>query len=86
MSCLLFLDLYYNENYAGLAAELFGLTDTANIQSDDSTVPCDEAQLLPGEDDAVDAAAVTTDASAANDVDEEVKTVPVDQSTVLNVS
>lgn len=44
----LFLDLYYNENYAGLAAEIFGLTETTNIQSDDSTA-ADEAQL-PCED------------------------------------
>lgn len=52
----LFLDLYYNENYAGLAAEIFGLTET-NIQSDDSTAaadtvpPCDvvdEDQLSAG--------------------------------------
>lgn len=41
--------MYYNENYAGLAAEIFGLTETANIQSDDSTVPSDEGQLPSSE-------------------------------------
>lgn len=46
----LFLDLYYNENYAGLAAEIFGLTEStaaAGIQCDDASVstPCDEEQL-----------------------------------------
>lgn len=47
----LFLDLYYNENYAGLAAEIFGLTETANTQSDDSTEQsCDEPQLPSSEE------------------------------------
>lgn len=50
----LFLDLYYNENYAGLAAEIFGLPEpvpTTNLQSDDSNnnAPSDETQL-PSED------------------------------------
>lgn len=31
-----FLDLYYNENYAGLAAEIFGLAEPVDIQNDDA--------------------------------------------------
>lgn len=41
--------MYYNENYAGLAAEIFGLTEPSAIQCDDSSVIAEE-QLLPQSD------------------------------------
>lgn len=45
----LYLDLYYNENYAGLAAEIFGLAEATHMQSDDSTdiPPENDAEQLP---------------------------------------
>lgn len=55
MSLLTLSDLYYNENYAGLAAELFGITESpppASIVPNNS-MTSDENQppfLLPSED------------------------------------
>lgn len=92
-----FLDLYYNENYAGLAAEIFGLTETAHIQSDDSTVlplppSSDEVQLASAdaatveEEEQENEVAIQSEGSVANDASGEAQIVVDTNATDLIVS
>lgn len=77
--------MYYNENYAGLAAEIFGLTEPSAIQCDDSSVIAEE-QLLPQSDETTVEGegedVVQSESADADAVEVAVETVAVD----LNVS
>lgn len=75
--------MYYNENYAGLAAEIFGLTEPSAIQCDDSSVIAEE-QLLPQSDETTveGEGEDVVQSESADAVEVAVETVAVD----LNVS
>lgn len=75
--------MYYNENYAGLAAEIFGLTEPSAIQCDDSSVIAEE-QLLPQSDETTveGEGEDVVQSQSADAVEVAVETVAVD----LNVS
>lgn len=76
--------MYYNENYAGLAAEIFGLTEPSSaIQCDDSSVIAEE-QLLPQSDETTveGEGEDVVQSESADAVEVAVETVAVD----LNVS